>query len=76
MFLNIRHVIHQFRFGIIDRDGHDFPIQLSLINHGQHTQRLHLHHLTDLALSVPNFNHIHYSKQQMPQILVQNIYEW
>ena len=39
---NVFNVIYRGGLGIISIDGNDFPVQLAIINHGKHSQRLHL----------------------------------
>merc|ERR1719320_2183383 len=54
--LHVADVVHLVSVWVVDVDGDDLPVGLTLVHHGQNPQHLHLDHLAPLAPLDPNNN--------------------
>lgn len=58
MPLAIGYIIDQISLGVVGGDGHNFPVELTLVNHGQDCDGLHLKDLSNFGLPLSNLNNV------------------
>ena len=60
VIIHSKQTVHLVSVWVVDVDGDDLPVGLTLVHHGQNPQHLHLDHLTPLAHPGPDLAHVHW----------------